>query len=268
MAYIPIICAALLLVLAIWLILNKQERCFRRYEKKIMDLFLAYSQDLQKVNRELADKMQAHYCGLKNALGTPEVLAEHLNRSLEKQFNNIIMKLQMNNVNNASRFANIIKRADTVECQIDQLNTVVANIQEPVQRMVEIQTKQVIKYGESNRNLYLKLQKKGEELSVLQKTLQEMTKVLQIKEEELKRIKGSVSECLAIFVDEIDFMRKWMEDKGIPVALLEKDLNQYFKNIVPSVEYHKNQNDKELRKAINPTQNHPGKDINQEVAND
>jgi len=253
MALLNVTFAVLLIVLVLWLILRKQERCFRQYDKKNAEYFLAESQDLQKYYNALMNKMLDNYCELKNALVSPEVLAEHLTNHLYHHFRNLKGAIDLLEDMNENRYLELALNEKNIKSELADMKTEMGKIIEPVQRMAEIQAKQVIKYGESNRNLYLKLSKNKETITTLQKNLEDVTLMLSSKEEELKMIKNSVSDCLAIFVEEIDFMRDWMENRGIPAELLRKELSQHFKQNIPSEEYHKHQDEKVLRKAINPS---------------
>ncbi|HOD59848.1 MAG TPA: hypothetical protein PKH17_03785 [Candidatus Syntrophosphaera sp.] len=247
MTLLNVTLAVLLIVLVLWLILRKQERCFRRYEKSIAEYFLAESQDLQKYHRDLMDKMLANYCALKNALVSPEVLVEHLTNHLYPHFRNLKEAIDLLDQMGENRCEGLILKEDNIEIELADLNAKLENITKPVQKMAELQEKQVIKCGESNRNLYRKMKMSQEKLADMEKSLTEANNLLQSKEKELIVIKGSASDCLALFVDEIDFIKSWMEEKGIPLELLRKELSKYFKNNIPSEEYHQHQDEKVLK---------------------
>lgn len=247
MTLLNVTLAVLLIVLVLWLILRKQERCFRRYEKSIAEYFLAESQDLQKYYNALMNKMLDNYCELKNALVSPEFLAEQLSNHLGHYFEYLEGIMDMKDNRNQKRYKALVLVEDVINEKLTDLKMKVEKIIEPVQQMAEIQAKQVIKCGESNRNLYRKMKMSQEKLADMEKSLTEANNLLQSKEKELIVIKGSASDCLALFVDEIDFIKSWMEEKGIPLELLRKELSKYFKNNIPSEEYHQHQDEKVLK---------------------
>lgn len=128
--------------------------------------------------------------------------------------------------------------------------TELQSLQTPIKLWGEAQANNIIKEGEANRTLRKKLQDKREILSQMNANLSNLSSQLKATRTELNQVKSEAANFMAALVSELDFTRSWLDAKGMPLSALDKQLNLEFKSSVPSREYHKALDQKELQKSL------------------
>jgi chromosome segregation ATPase len=139
---------------------------------------------------------------------------------------------------------------NSLNSQLSTLNSQLQSIQTPIKLWGEAQTKHVINEGEANRTLRKKLQDQREYIANINSQLNTLSTKLNATRSELSEVKFEAASFMAALVAEVDFMRSWLDAKGMPLSALDKSLDMEFKAQVPSREYHKVQNEKNLRKHL------------------
>lgn len=133
---------------------------------------------------------------------------------------------------------------------LSSIKSILAPLETPIKLWGEAQTKHVINEGEANRTLRKKLQDKREYIANINSQLNTLSSKLQSTRSELSEVKSEAASFMAALVAEVDFMRSWLDSKGMPLSALDKSLYIEFKAQVPSREYHKVQNEKNLQKTL------------------
>jgi prefoldin subunit 5 len=166
---------------------------------------------------------------------------------------------------------------------IESIKSILAPLETPIKLWGEAKTKHVINEGEANRTLRKKLQDKREYITEINSQLSTLNSQLKSTRSELSEVKSEAASFMAALVAEVDFMRSWLDSKGMPLSALDKALDMEFKAQIPSREYHKVKSQNDLQKSLTmeavpgimPLQSTPPLDIptsrpldpSQEVAN-
>lgn len=133
---------------------------------------------------------------------------------------------------------------------IESIKSILAPLETPIKLWGEAQTKHVINEGEANRTLRKKLQDQREYIANIHSQLNTLSTKLQSTRSELSEVKSEAASFMAALVAEVNFMRSWLDAKGMPLSALDKSLDLEFKAQVPSREYHKVLNEKKLQKTL------------------
>jgi len=136
------------------------------------------------------------------------------------------------------------------ERQFPSILTELQAIQTPIKLWGEAQANNIIKEGEANRTLRKKLQDKRECISRLTDEMFSLNSELKSAQEETAQVKAAAQTYMQQLAAEINTIRTWMDSKGMPLSSLDKALSLEFKNCVPSWEYHKALDQKELQKSV------------------
>lgn len=134
--------------------------------------------------------------------------------------------------------------------QLSTLHSQLLSIQTPIRLWGEAQTKHVINEGEANRTLRKKLQDKREILAQMNSQISDLSSQLKSTRTELDLAKSEAAGFIAALVEELNFVRSWLDAKGMPLSALDKALNLEFKDHVPSREYHKVLAEKQFHASV------------------
>ncbi len=139
------------------------------------------------------------------------------------------------------------KRYDS---QLSTLNSQLTSIETPVKLWGEAQVKNEIKKGEANRTLRHKLQEKREVLSKILREKNSSDQKVHLLSAELDQAKSAARDIVAESMKEISLIRSWMEERGVPIAPLEKLLTKEFKGNIPSQVYTRTKNEQALQETL------------------
>ncbi|MDD3579223.1 MAG: hypothetical protein PHS23_09565 [Candidatus Cloacimonetes bacterium] len=134
--------------------------------------------------------------------------------------------------------------------QLSTLNSQLASIETPVKLWGEAQVKNEIKKGEANRTLRHKLQQNREYIKSMEQSLQVGSNRLSALSTELEQAKAAARDIVAETMKEISLIRSWMDERGVPIAPLEKLLTKEFKGNIPSQVYTRTKNEQALQEKI------------------
>ena len=134
--------------------------------------------------------------------------------------------------------------------QLSTLNSQLASIETPVKLWGEAQVKNEIKKGEANRTLRHKLQQNREYIKSMEQSLQVGSNRLSALSTELEQAKAAARDIVAETMKEISLIRSWMEERGVPIAPLEKLLTKEFKGNIPSQVYSRTKDEQALQEKI------------------
>lgn len=124
------------------------------------------------------------------------------------------------------------------------------SLETPVKLWGEAQVKNEIKKGEANRTLRHKLQEKREELSKILREKNSSDQKVHLLSAELDQAKAAARDIVAETMKEISLIRSWMEERGVPIAPLEKLLTKEFKGNIPSQVYTRTKNEQALQETL------------------
>lgn len=133
---------------------------------------------------------------------------------------------------------------------LEDVDTRLHALQEPVELAAETQMANVIKEGESNRTLRRRIQHQKATLSGAHDTIRDQSVKLDNLARELQQMQAASQEMLSETMLEIFAIREWASNRGIPLGNLEKYLHTRFHGQVPSQIYSKVKAEAELRSAI------------------
>ncbi|MFA5666561.1 MAG: hypothetical protein WC944_06195 [Candidatus Cloacimonadaceae bacterium] len=134
--------------------------------------------------------------------------------------------------------------------QLSTLNSQLTSIEAPVKLWGEAQVKNEIKKGEANRTLRHKLQQNREYIKSMEQSLQMCSNRLSALSTELEQAKSAARDIVAETMKEISLIRSWMEERGVPIAPLEKLLKKEFKGNIPSQVYTRTKNEQALQETL------------------
>ena len=139
------------------------------------------------------------------------------------------------------------KRYDS---QLSTLNSQLTSIETPIKLWGEAQVKNEIKKGEANRTLRHKLQQNREYIKSMEQSLQLCSNRLSALNTELEQAKSAARDIVAESMKEISLIRSWMEERGVPIAPLEKLLTKEFKGNIPSQVYSRTKDEQALQETL------------------
>ncbi len=134
--------------------------------------------------------------------------------------------------------------------QLSTLNSQLTSIETPIKLWGEAQVKNEIKKGEANRTLRHKLQENREYIKSMEQSLQMCSNRLSALNTELEQAKSAARDIVAETMKEISLIRSWMEERGVPIAPLEKLLTKEFKGNIPSQVYTRTKNEQALQETL------------------
>jgi predicted nucleic acid-binding Zn-ribbon protein len=134
--------------------------------------------------------------------------------------------------------------------QLSTLNSQLASIEAPIKLWGEAQVKNEIKKGEANRTLRHKLQQNREYIKSMEQSLQVGSNRLSALSTELEQAKAAARDIVAETMKEISLIRSWMEERGVPIAPLDKHLSKEFKGNIPSQVYTRTKNEQALQESL------------------
>ena len=144
----------------------------------------------------------------------------------------------------------INSQLSTLNSQLSTLNSQLASIEAPIKLWGEAQVKNEIKKGEANRTLRHKLQENREYIKSMEQSLQLSSNRLSALSTELEQAKSAARDIVAETMKEISLIRSWMEERGVPIAPLEKLLTKEFKGNIPSQVYTRTKNEQALQETL------------------
>lgn len=133
--------------------------------------------------------------------------------------------------------------------QLSTLNKRLLSIESVVKIWGKAQTANEIKEGESNRTLRRRLQEKESVLAATRQTLKSQSDEIKKQKLTVVQTQAAARDALAETMAEIAESRRFLSDRGLPVALLDKHLNGVFKGSVPSLVYARIKNEEDLRQT-------------------
>jgi len=136
------------------------------------------------------------------------------------------------------------------EKQLPEALSQLEALQTPLAKLSEAQTANAIKDGEANRTLRRKLADRSEAITGLNIECTRLSAELKHVQSELSGVKSEASSFIAALVSEVDYIKAWIESKGMPLSQLDKALKQEFKANIPSREYHNLRDAQTLRKNL------------------
>ena len=134
--------------------------------------------------------------------------------------------------------------------QLSTLNSQLASIEAPIKLWGEAQVKNEIKKGEANRTLRHKLQQNREYIKSMEQSLQVGSNRLSALSTELEQAKAAARDIVAETMKEISLIRSWMDERGVPIAPLDKLLTKEFRGNVPSQVYTRTKNEQALQESL------------------
>ena len=134
--------------------------------------------------------------------------------------------------------------------QLSTLNSQLASIEAPIKLWGEAQVKNEIKKGEANRTLRHKLQQNREYIKSMEQSLQVGSNRLSALSTELEQAKAAARDIVEETVKEISLIRSWMDERGVPIAPLDKLLTKEFRGNVPSQVYTRTKNEQALQESL------------------
>jgi len=134
--------------------------------------------------------------------------------------------------------------------QLSTLNSQLTSIEAPIKLWGEAQVKNEVKKGEANRTLRHKLQQNREYIKSMEQSLQMCSNRLSALSTELEQAKSAARDIVAETMKEISLIRSWMEERGVPIAPLEKLLTKEFKGNIPSQVYTRTKNEQALQETL------------------
>jgi len=187
-----------------------------------------------------------------------DCLAEGLKSAVENIKNQIVCSADASEdriiraLNDLKRDASSISStlSNSSISSIPSILTELQAIQTPIKLWGEAQANNIIKSGEANRTLRKKLQDKRECIAKLTDEMFLLNSELKSAQEETAQVKAAAQTYMQQLAAEINTIRTWMDSNGMPLSSLDKALSLEFKNCVPSWEYQKALDQKELQKSV------------------
>ena len=139
---------------------------------------------------------------------------------------------------------------DEFNSQLSTLNSQLASIEAPIKLWGEAQVKNEIKKGEANRTLRHKLQQNREYIKSMEQSLQVGSNRISALSTELEQAKAAARDIVAETMKEISLIRSWMDERGVPIAPLDKLLTKEFRGNIPSQVYSRTKNEQALQEKI------------------
>lgn len=124
------------------------------------------------------------------------------------------------------------------------------SLETPVKLWGEAQVKNEIKKGEANRTLRHKLQEKREVLSKILREKNSSDQKVHLLSAELDQAKAAARDIVAETMKEISLIRSWMDERGVPIAPLDKLLTKEFKGNIPSQVYSRTKDEQALQETL------------------
>ena len=122
----------------------------------------------------------------------------------------------------------------TLNSELVTHNSKLSTLSSPLAALAEAQTQNIIKEGESNRNLRRRLQQKEELLAAMRKAIKDQESRISKLNSQLLEDRDTTRQALEKLLEEISLIHGWVEDKGMPSQSLKKHLSLYYKGDLPS----------------------------------
>jgi|BioPla2DNA2_1021312.scaffolds.fasta_scaffold40529_3 predicted nucleic acid-binding Zn-ribbon protein len=122
----------------------------------------------------------------------------------------------------------------TLNSELVTHNSKLSTLSSPLAALAEAQTQNIIKEGESNRNLRRRLQQKEETLVAARKAIKDQESRISKLNSQLLAHRDTTHQALEKLLEEISLIRAWMEDRGMPSQSLDKHLSLHYKGDLPS----------------------------------
>lgn len=122
----------------------------------------------------------------------------------------------------------------TLNSELVTHNSKLSTLSSPLAALAEAQTQNIIKEGESNRNLRRRLQQKEETLVAARKAIKDQESRISKLNSQLLAHRDTTHQALEKLLEEISLIHGWVEDKGMPSQSLDKYLSLQFKGTLPS----------------------------------
>lgn len=247
---------AILAILAV--LLWRDNRIEKRREAQ-KDRDLAFS--FHHLKERLEEDIHAAVCSIKAEVDlTYNSLSSSLLTIAETQYSEILKEIraignilvdQASVINILSSLpAHIDDQIAGFNSQLSTINAQLTSLQTPIRLWGEAQANNIIKEGEANRTLRKRLQEKNEYITQLNCQLDALCSQLKSAQDDISAVKTAASSYLAQLVSEVDYITTWIGAKGMPLAALTKALNIEFKGQIPSREYHKAKDQKNLQDTL------------------
>lgn len=150
----------------------------------------------------------------------------------------------------AERHDEVMQEIKAIGHILNEFNSQLTSIETPVKLWGEAQVKNEIKKGEANRTLRHKLQQNREYIKSMEQSLQLCSNRLSALNTELEQAKSAARDIVAESMKEISLIRTWMEERGVPIAPLDKLLTKEFKGNIPSQVYSRTKNEQALQETL------------------
>ncbi|MDD2230281.1 MAG: hypothetical protein PHY48_12820 [Candidatus Cloacimonetes bacterium] len=216
------------------------------------------------LNSDVKSTAENIYLSILDPLGFKHEIMMHSTN----QANAVIDKLseQINNTHKEVEFSydSLSSSLITIaEKQLPDIIVKLSTLESPLAELIKAQAANTVKDGEARRTLYKRIKDRDSAIVNMQKAIEELGRQKKDYEETIASMKHTASSYLADLVQEITFIRSWMQVKGMPVTALDKAIAQEFKGESPSEIYHRIQNEKKLSATLND----PAKATLNEAAN-
>jgi flagellar biosynthesis/type III secretory pathway protein FliH len=249
------------IALLFWIIIQSYRNAFkiRALKNQIANLSLAqknsFSTLIQQFDSRLTNLFNEEKKQISDLINRINFISEEfnsLNESILAIQDNLIKELELNSKISFNRLDSNQKDFQrSLNNSIASIHKHLNEISEPLKELAEAQAQTIIKKGHANRTLYHRIEILNKTIANLQSTLDLTIKELNDKKMELDELKSLSQSYINSLYHEIDFIRNWMDKNGLPLNSLDKELNLYFHQNVPSHELDKIINQKSLKESIN-----------------
>lgn len=143
-----------------------------------------------------------------------------------------------------------------IQSTVERTHFELSSIKPLIQDLINARTQNTIKEGEANRTLRRRIQEKDAVLASTRQTIKAQELRINDISSQLAETRSAAKAALEHAISEINAIRSWMEERGIPTAPLDKHLAIIFKAGVPSAVYQRISNQDALKEAIGGTLTH------------
>ena len=151
------------------------------------------------------------------------------------QLRDLIIDKVANQTNSLeAQLTEINSQLSTLNSELVTHNSKLVTLSSPLAALAEAQTQNIIKEGESNRNLRRRLQQKEETLVAARKAIKDQESRISKLNSQLLAHRDATRQALEELLEEISLIHGWVEDKGMPSQSLDKYLSLQFKGTLPS----------------------------------
>ena len=143
-----------------------------------------------------------------------------------------------------------IESIESIQSTTDSTHSELIALKPLIQDLIKARTQNTIKEGEANRTLRRRIQEKDAVLASTRQTIKAQELRINEISSQITETRDAAKAALEHAISEINAIRSWMEERGIPTAPLDKHLAIIFKAGVPSAVYQRISNQDALKEAI------------------